>query len=122
MGLGRWSEGAPHRLGMRDAEVGQVVAYHPMTWGFILGEVIRRVTGQPAASQLGSRSYPVQVVWAAQDPAMPISTYGAKARAAACLTVIDRIPGKHFPQEDQAPAIATRVASIALAREKNAPS
>jgi hypothetical protein len=29
---------------------------------------------------------------------------------------IDRIPGKHFPQEDQAPAIATRVASIALAR------
>lgn len=31
---------------------GQVVAYHPMTWGFILGEVIRRVTGQPVTSQL----------------------------------------------------------------------
>jgi haloalkane dehalogenase len=45
---------------------------------------------------------------------MPISTYGEKARAAAGLTVIDRIPGKHFPQEDQAPAIATRVASIAI--------
>jgi hypothetical protein len=51
----------------------------------------------------------------AQDPAMPIGTYGEKARAAAGLTGIDRIPGKHFPQEDQAPTIATRVASIALA-------
>jgi CubicO group peptidase (beta-lactamase class C family) len=33
---------------------GQVVAYHPMTWGFILGEVIRRVTGQPLASQVAA--------------------------------------------------------------------
>ena len=53
---------------------------------------------------------------------MPISTYGEKARAAAGLAVIDRIPGKHFPQEDQAPAIATRVASIALERQENTPS
>jgi haloalkane dehalogenase len=65
---------------------------------------------------LENRIYPVQVVWAAQDPAMPTDTYGEKARAAAGLAAIDRIPGKHFPQEDQAPAIAARVASIALAR------
>jgi CubicO group peptidase (beta-lactamase class C family) len=31
---------------------GQVVAYHPMTYGFILGEVIRRVTGRPVVSQV----------------------------------------------------------------------
>jgi len=62
---------------------------------------------------VGSRSYPVQVVWAAQDPAMPVGTYGEKARAAAGLSAIDRIPGKHFPQEDQAPAIAARIAAIA---------
>jgi pimeloyl-ACP methyl ester carboxylesterase len=68
---------------------------------------------------VGSRSYPVQVVWAAQDPAMPASTYGEKARAAAGLAAIDRIPGKHFPQEDQAPTIATRVAAIALASKKH---
>lgn len=61
------------------------------------------------------RSYPVQIVWAAQDPAMPVGTYGEKARAAAGLAVVDRIPGKHFPQEDQAAAIADRVASIVLA-------
>jgi haloalkane dehalogenase len=62
---------------------------------------------------VGNRSYPVQVVWAAQDPAMPVGTYGEKARAAAGLSAIDRIPGKHFPQEDQAPAIAARIAAIA---------
>jgi CubicO group peptidase (beta-lactamase class C family) len=31
---------------------GQVVAYHPMTYGFILGEVIGRVAGQAVASQV----------------------------------------------------------------------
>lgn len=62
---------------------------------------------------VGSEFYPVQVVWAAQDPAMPVRTYGEKARAAAGLPAIDRIPGKHFPQEDQAPAIAARIAAIA---------
>jgi hypothetical protein len=44
---------------------------------------------------------------------MPVGTYGEKARAAAGLPAIDRIPGKHFPQEDQAPAIAAHVAAIA---------
>jgi hypothetical protein len=44
---------------------------------------------------------------------MPAGTYGEKARAAAGLPAIDRIPGKHFPQEDQAPAIAARIAAIA---------
>jgi pimeloyl-ACP methyl ester carboxylesterase len=61
----------------------------------------------------GSRAYPVQVIWAAQDPAMPARTYGEKARAAAGLPAIDTIPGKHFPQEDQAPAIAARIAALA---------
>lgn len=62
---------------------------------------------------VGSESHPVQIIWAAQDPAMPIGTYGEKARAAAGLPTIDTIPGKHFPQEDQAPAIAAHVAAIA---------
>ena len=68
---------------------------------------------------VGCESYPVQVVWAAQDPAMPIGTYGERARVAAGLAAIEQVPGKHFPQEDQAPAIAARVAAIALATAKN---
>jgi haloalkane dehalogenase len=109
----------------------EVSAYLTLMKGDDRGRAFRQVSRSAQATAgkqelyrrvVGSGRYPVQVVWAAQDPAMPISTYGEKARAAAGLTVIDRIPGKHFPQEDQAPAIATRVASIALAREKNAPS
>ena len=57
--------------------------------------------------------YRVQVVWAADDPALTLTAYGEKARAAAGLESIDTVPGKHFPQEDQAPAIAQRVAEIA---------
>jgi CubicO group peptidase (beta-lactamase class C family) len=33
---------------------GQEVAYHPMTYGFILGEVVRRVTGRDAAAQVAA--------------------------------------------------------------------
>ena len=88
-------------------------------------KVSRSAQATPVKQELyrrvvGGRSYPVQIVWAAQDPAMPVGTYGEKARAAAGLDAIDHIPGKHFPQEDQAPAIAIRVASIALARKQNA--
>ncbi len=57
--------------------------------------------------------YPVQVVWAADDPALKLAEYGERARAAVGLKTIDVIPGKHFPQEDQAPAIADRVLAIA---------
>jgi len=63
--------------------------------------------------------YPVQVVWAADDPALKLSEYGERARAAAGLKTIDTIPGKHFPQEDQASTIADRV--VALARTTSAP-
>jgi haloalkane dehalogenase len=59
--------------------------------------------------------YPVQVVWAAEDPALKLGVYGEQARAAAGLESIQTIPAKHFPQEDQAPAIAERVAAIAQA-------
>jgi haloalkane dehalogenase len=108
----------------------EISAYLTLMKGDDRGRAFRKVSrsAQVTAGKqqlyrrvVSSRSYPVQIIWAAQDPAMPIGTYGEKARAAAGLPVIDRIPGKHFPQEDQAPAIAARVASIARAG-KNAPS
>jgi haloalkane dehalogenase len=103
--------------------------YRTLMKGHDRGRAFLKVSrsAQPTAEKqelyrqvVGSRSYPVQVVWAAQDPAMPARTYGEKARAAAGLAAIDRIPGKHFPQEDQATAIATRVAAIARAGKKSA--
>ncbi len=106
-------------------------AYLTLMKGDDRGRAFRKVSRSAQATAgkaelyrgvVASQSYPVQIVWAAQDPAMPAGTYGEKARAAAGLAAIDRIPGKHFPQEDQAPAIAARVATIALARRNSAAS
>jgi hypothetical protein len=43
-------------------------------------------------------------------PALRLATYGERARLAAGVDAIQVIPGRHFPQEDQAPAIAEHVA------------
>jgi CubicO group peptidase (beta-lactamase class C family) len=43
----RWDTAVRQAQGARPRwPYGQVVAYHAMTYGFILGEVIRRVTGR----------------------------------------------------------------------------
>lgn len=103
----------------------EVNAYLALMKGNDRGRAFRRVSRSAQATPekqelyrrvVGCRSYPVQVLWAAQDPAMPIGTYGERARAAAGLAAIDQVPGKHFPQEDQAAAIAARVAAIARAK------
>jgi haloalkane dehalogenase len=57
--------------------------------------------------------YLVQIVWGAKDPALPLETHGEAARRAAGLDEIHALPAKHFLQEDQAPAVAERVAELA---------
>lgn len=57
--------------------------------------------------------YPVQIVWGADDPTLTLAKHGEEARAAASVDEIHTLPAKHFPQEDQAPEIAARVADIA---------
>jgi haloalkane dehalogenase len=66
-------------------------------------------------SALRDAPYPVQVVWGADDPALKLDIHGEQARRAAGLDEIQTLPAKHFLQEDQAPAIAERVATLALA-------
>jgi pimeloyl-ACP methyl ester carboxylesterase len=63
---------------------------------------------------VGNVPYPVQAIWGTDDPAMTLAVYGEKARAAAGLAEVVTVPGKHFPQEDQAPAIARKIAEQAL--------
>ena len=62
---------------------------------------------------LSDGRYPVQIVWGAHDPAVPLVPYGEIARRNAGLPTIVELPAKHFPQEDQAAAIAKHVAAIA---------
>lgn len=64
-------------------------------------------------SVLAGARCPVQIVWGEQDPALRIGVHGEAARRAAGLPTIHRVPAKHFLQEDQAPAIAERVAALA---------
>jgi pimeloyl-ACP methyl ester carboxylesterase len=62
---------------------------------------------------LRDRRYPVQIVWGGQDPSLTLAVRGEQARRAADLAEVIVLPGKHFLQEDQAPAIADAVAAIA---------
>jgi haloalkane dehalogenase len=57
--------------------------------------------------------YPVQIVWGAEDPALKLAVHGEQARRAAGLEEIHTVPAKHFLQEDQAPAVAEHVATLA---------
>ena len=57
--------------------------------------------------------YPVQIVWGDRDPALKVDVHGEQARRAAGLDTIHRLPAKHFLQEDQAPAVAERIAALA---------
>jgi pimeloyl-ACP methyl ester carboxylesterase len=56
--------------------------------------------------------YPVQIVWGGQDPSLTLALRGEQARQAAGLAEVIKLPGKHFLQEDQAPAIADAVAAL----------
>jgi pimeloyl-ACP methyl ester carboxylesterase len=66
-------------------------------------------------STLRDVAYPVQIVWGADDPALKLAVHGEQARLAAGLDEIHALPAKHFLQEDQAPAVAERVALLARA-------
>jgi pimeloyl-ACP methyl ester carboxylesterase len=72
---------------------------------------------------LADSRYPVDVLWGANDPALTAHVHGEIARRAAGLERLETVPGKHFIQEDQAPAIAERVARLAArARDIRQPS
>lgn len=71
------------------------------------------VKGRLYESVLADPRYPVQVLWGADDPALKAGVYGEIARRAAGLDHLDTVPAKHFLQEDQAAAVADRVAALA---------
>ena len=63
---------------------------------------------------MGNVPYPAQAIWGADDPAMTLAVSGEEARAAVGLAEVATVPGKHFQQEDQAPAIARKIAEQVL--------
>ena len=80
------------------------------------------VKGRLYESVLADPRYPVQVLWGAHDPALKAGVYGEIARRAAGLDRLDTVPAKHFLQEDQADAIADRVAALAARSHGSSPA
>ena len=65
------------------------------------------------AATLRDVPYPVQIVWGDRDPGLKFGLQGEQARRIAGLETVQRLPAKHFLQEDQAPAIAELVSRLA---------
>jgi haloalkane dehalogenase len=65
--------------------------------------------------------YPVQVVWGRDDPALRLDEHGRRAQRAAGAEEIHVLPARHFLQEDQAPAVAERIAALAREGEPGEP-
>jgi haloalkane dehalogenase len=61
---------------------------------------------------LGRGPFPTQVIWGERDPTLKVTRHGEAIRRAAGVPDIIRLPGKHFLQEDQAPAIAEHIARL----------
>ena len=55
-------------------------------------------------------AYPIAVAWGAYDPALPLGSRGKAMMRATGVDSMSVLPAKHFPQEDQAPALAAIVA------------
>ena len=57
--------------------------------------------------------YPVSVMWGALDPILSLRRQGLAVLRATGLTSMSVVPGKHYLQEDNAPAVADLVAATA---------
>ncbi|MFK7923749.1 MAG: alpha/beta fold hydrolase [Bacteroidia bacterium] len=55
---------------------------------------------------------PTQIIWGDKDPALTVKAYGLPTLKATGIERFYKLPGKHFLQEDQAPAIADLIAEM----------
>jgi pimeloyl-ACP methyl ester carboxylesterase len=62
---------------------------------------------------LRARTFPAQVLWGAQDPALPMNRYAPQIAKLLGLAEARPLAGKHFVQEDSAGEIAEAVRSLA---------
>ncbi|MVU77173.1 alpha/beta fold hydrolase [Nocardia sp. ET3-3] len=62
---------------------------------------------------VADRRYPVQVLWAADDPAIPLQHHGRYAARVAHLDAPVVLPGRHFFPEDSATQIADHIRDLA---------
>lgn len=61
---------------------------------------------------LQKADYPIQIIWAKDDPALGVKTKGAATRRLLPGAEYHELPGKHFFQEEQPAAIAELISGI----------
>jgi len=114
------------RVGVADASSvsnAELDAYRVLTlgndrgWGYLRIMAALRTADEYEryAAVLDSRNapYPIAVAWGVKDPILPLSSRGAAMLAATHLPSLTELPGKHYLQEDQAPAIAELIVKTA---------
>ena len=62
---------------------------------------------------LTGAEFPVEIVWGANDPALPVKRFGAEARRISPGAPFTSVRGRHFLQEEQPDAIADRIVAVA---------
>ncbi|MEW6166861.1 MAG: hypothetical protein AB1651_04080 [Pseudomonadota bacterium] len=62
---------------------------------------------------LRARTFPAQLLWGAQDPALPMDRYAPRIAQLLGLAAVQPLAGKHFVQEDSAVEIAEAVRALA---------
>lgn len=62
---------------------------------------------------IGDAEFPIEIVWGANDPALPAKRFGAQARRIAPAAQYTAVPARHFLQEEQPEAIAERIVAAA---------
>ena len=81
-------------------------------------KIMRSFETTPAKSDLYreilSSERPKQLLWGEHDPALRLATLGAVAANRMGLAEAERLPGRHFVQEDCGAQIAERIAQLAL--------
>ncbi len=69
---------------------------------------------RPIADHFRERSYPAQVIWGENDPALTLKKRGEEVRELVGAHRIVTLPSKHFVQEDCPAELADRVAAQVL--------
>lgn len=75
-------------------------------------ELTKEVRNQCHAA-VSNKDYPVQLLWGMQDRALKFKKFGLRIMEVADLAEVTKLNGKHFLQEDNAGAIADRIAQMA---------
>lgn len=120
-----WAIGVKDRRSLSAAEIGVYARQLKLDDGGKAFLEIMRGFEPTAAKErkyvelVGDAGFPVEIVWGANDPALPLKRFGEAARRISPGATFTSVRARHFLPEEQSVAIAERiVAAAASARQQ----